>query len=74
MQVQSLVWEDPLKEDMTVHSSILAQRIAWTEEPGRLYSPQGCKELGMTEVIEHTQQTKYRKAYCSYENSAIHLE
>ena len=38
MQIQSLVWEDPLEEDMTTHSSILAWRIAWTEEPGRLRS------------------------------------
>ena len=38
MQVQSLVWEDPLEEDMTTHSSILTWRIAWTEEPGRLWS------------------------------------
>ena len=37
MQVQSLGWEDPLKE-MVTHSSILAWRISWTEEPGRLQS------------------------------------
>ena len=34
MQVQSLGWEDPLEEGMATHSSILAQRIPWTEEPG----------------------------------------
>ena len=34
--VQSLGWEDPLEECMTTHSSILAWRIPWTEEPGRL--------------------------------------
>ena len=34
--VQSLGWEDPLKEGMTTHSSILAWRISWIEEPGRL--------------------------------------
>ena len=32
------VWEDPLEEDMTTHSSILAWRIPWTEEPGGLQS------------------------------------
>ena len=37
-QVQSLVWEDPLEESMTTHSSILAWRILWTEEPGGLQS------------------------------------
>ena len=34
--VLSLVWEDPLDEAMTTHSSILAWRIPWTEEPGGL--------------------------------------
>ena len=36
MQVQSLGWEDPLEEEMATHSSTLAWRIPWTEEPGRL--------------------------------------
>ena len=35
-QVQSLGWEDPLEKGMATHSSILAWRIPWTEEPGRL--------------------------------------
>ena len=34
--VQSLGWEDLLEEGMTTHSSILAWRIPWTEEPGKL--------------------------------------
>ena len=34
--VQSLGWEDPLEEGMATHSSILAWRIAWTEDPGGL--------------------------------------
>ena len=37
-QVQSLGWEDPLEEGMATHSSILAWRIPWTEEPGGLQS------------------------------------
>ena len=37
-QVQPLGWEDPLEEGMAVHSSILAWRIPWTEEPGGLQS------------------------------------
>ena len=36
MQVQSLGWGDPLEKEMATHSSILAWRIPWTEEPGRL--------------------------------------
>ena len=37
-QVQSLDREDPLEEEMATHSSILAWRIPWTEEAGRLQS------------------------------------
>ena len=36
--VQSLGWEDPLEEGMAAHSSILAWRIPWREEPGGLQS------------------------------------
>ena len=41
-RVQFLGREDPLEKEMATHSSILAWRIAWTEEPGRLQS-WGCK-------------------------------
>ena len=37
-RVQSLGQEDPLEEEMTTHSSILAWRIPWTEKPGGLQS------------------------------------
>ena len=36
--VQSLGWEDPLEKEMATHSSILAWKIPWTEEPGWLLS------------------------------------
>ena len=36
--VQSLGWKDPLEKGMAMHSSILAWRIPWTEEPGGLQS------------------------------------
>ena len=36
MQVQSLVQEDPLEKEMATHSSILACKTLWTEEPGGL--------------------------------------
>ena len=36
--VRSLGWEDPLEEGMRTHSTILAWRIPWTEEPGGLQS------------------------------------
>ena len=38
-QVQSLDWEDPPEKGMATHSSVLAWRIPWTEDPGRGYSP-----------------------------------
>ena len=37
-QVRSLGWEDPLKKEIATHSSILAWKISWTEEPGGLQS------------------------------------
>ena len=49
MWVQSLGREDPQEEEMTTHSSILAWRIPWTEEPGRLQS-MGRKESDTTQV------------------------
>jgi len=44
-QVQSLVQEDPLEKGMATHSSILAWKIPWTEEPGRLQS-MGSQRVG----------------------------
>ena len=44
-QVQSLGWDNPLEKEMAIHSSILAQRIPWTEEPGRLQS-MGAQRVG----------------------------
>ena len=49
-QVWFLGQEEPLEKEMTTHSSILAWRIPWNEEPGRL-SPWGCKELDMTKLL-----------------------
>ena len=37
-RVPSLGWEDTLEKEMATHSSILAWKIPWTEEPGRLQS------------------------------------
>ena len=44
-QVQSLGWKDPLEKGMTTHSSILAWRIPWTEEPSGLQS-MGLQRVG----------------------------
>ena len=42
-QVRSLGWEDPLEKGMAPHSSVLAWRSPWTEEPG------GLQSMGVTE-------------------------
>ena len=50
MWIQSLSWEDTLEKGITTHSHILARRIQWTEEPGRLRS----MGLDTTEATEHS--------------------
>ena len=45
--IRSLGWEDPLEKRMATHSSILAWRIPWTEEPGRLQS-MGSQRVNIT--------------------------
>ena len=44
-EVRSLGWEDLLEKDMATHSSILAWRVPWTGEPGRLQST-GSQRVG----------------------------
>ena len=51
--VQSLGWEDPLEEKMATHSSMLAWRIPWTEEPGELQLI-GSQRVGHNWVSENT--------------------
>ena len=51
-QVQFLGWEDPLEKEMAIHSSILAWRIPWTEEPGGLQS-MGLQESNTTEQLNY---------------------
>ena len=50
-QVPSLSWEDPLKESMATHSSILARKMPWTEEPGGLC---GVTVSDTTKATEHS--------------------
>ena len=44
-RVQSLGWEDSLEKEVEAHSSTLAWKIPWTEEPGRLQS-MGLRRVG----------------------------
>ena len=55
-QVRSLGWADPLETEMATHSSILAWKIPWTVEPGRLQSVWS-KELDMTERLHFFTQS-----------------
>ena len=52
--IQSLDWDDSLEKGMATHSSILAWRIPWTEEPDSLQS-MGLQRLDMTEHEHRTQ-------------------
>ena len=65
MQVWSLGREDPLEEEMTTHSSILAWRIPWTEEPVG-YSPKSYKEPDTTERLTTPLEYKLFKGKNSF--------
>ena len=56
MGVQSLGQGGPLEEGLATHSRILAWRISWTEEPGRLQSGE---ELDTNEATQHKQTVNY---------------
>ena len=61
MWVQSLGPEDPLEEEMATHSSVLAWKIPWTEEPGGVQS-MGWQRVDTTQHSTHTHtHTKVRK-------------
>ena len=51
--VQSLSQEDLLEKEMAIHSSILAWKIPWPEEPGRLQS-MGSQRVGHDGATEHS--------------------
>ena len=53
-QVRSLGWEDHLEKEMATHSSTLAWKIPWTEEPGRLQS-MGSQRVRHNRVTSLTQ-------------------
>ena len=55
-QVRSLGWKYPLEKEMPIHSSTIAGKIPWTEEPGGLYTPRGSKELDTTERFHFLKQ------------------
>ena len=64
-QVQSLGWEDPLEKEMAIHSSTLAWKIPWTEEPGRLQS------MG-SERVRHNEHLSTCKAWLGHMQNNFH--
>ena len=62
MQVQSVGQEDPLEEEMTTHSSVLAWRIPWTKEPGGLPS-MGLQIVGHDWAYTQMQEKEERKKF-----------
>ena len=69
-RVQSLNWEDPLEKEMATHSSILAWKISWTEEPGGVQS-MGTERVGRYWAT-NTYLQKSLKRYCKYRNLSNH--
>ena len=68
--VQALGWEDPLEKEMAFHSSTLAWRIPWTQEPGS-YSLWGHKESDTTERLHfHFLLGPYH--FCSLLSPSLH--
>ena len=67
LQAQSLGQNDPLEKEMATHSSILARRIPWTEEPGRPQSIGDSQESDTT-ITRHLTQgeetVSMRKSTC----------
>ena len=57
MWVRSVGWDDPLEKEMSTHSSILAWKITWTEEPGRLQSTG-------SQRVRHDLATKQQMCVC----------
>ena len=62
MHVQSLGQEDPLETEMAIHSSILAWKTPWTEEPGRLEST-GLQRVGQNLSDRQQQRTIVNQLY-----------
>ena len=67
MWVQSLGLKDPLEEGMATHSSVLAWKTAWTEEPGRLQS-MGSQSLTRFSDLATKTTTLISCLFCQLQN------
>ena len=78
-QVQSLGWGDPLEKEMATHSSILAWRIPWTDEPGRLQSLglqswtrlSDCTHINIKSLLKV--HSNFQKSFLSWGNQWYYL-
>ena len=68
--VRSLGQEDPLEKGMATHSSILAWRITWTEEPGGLRS-MGSQRLGHDWATEHYRHKTFTSLVFNHEDGKV---
>ena len=64
-RVQFLGWENPLEKEMASHSSILAWRIPWIEEPGRLQSMQSQESETIQQLNNHHHHHHHHELSCS---------
>ena len=70
-RVEFLHWEDLLDEGMAIHSNILALRIPWTEEPGRLQSIVLQSQTGLKQFSMHTRKSLICNLYCDQRLSQL---
>ena len=70
-QVRALGREDPLEKGMATHSSILAWRIPWTEEPGGLQFMGASKESDTAERLTHTHMYGHEHVYLNVSRDSV---
>ena len=73
MGVQSLGWDNPLENGMTAHSSILALRITWTEEPDGLQSVQLQRVAHDWSNLAYTQIKKVMQGSQDWVSMCVHI-
>ena len=71
-QARSLGWEDLLEKELAPHSSVLAWRIPWTEEPGALHF-MGSKRVGHDLATEQSRYNEEVKSYSAPESASLHV-
>ena len=70
--VESLGGEDPLEKGMATHSSVLAWRVPWTEQPGRLQSI-GSQRVGTTERLTLSTKTFANQPYFNLKSMCVRV-